>query len=462
MMHKTELENSFLETLSDNKMIKKGDGILCAVSGGADSMCLLYLLLKFKERLGISKLAASHVNHCIRGGEADGDEALVKEFCEKHDIEFFILKEDVPALAKKLSKGIEETARDVRYGFFERLCREHSFDKLAVAHNQTDNCETVIFNLVRGSGTDGLKGISPVRDNIIRPLIDVSSKDIREYCKNEGIAYRFDSTNEDVAYSRNRIRNNIIPQLEILNPSYAKNVRNTSKAVSEDSDFIKSNALSYINENTNNGRFSKETFSKLHISLKKRVLMLLYKEVLSNNNGVLEKTHLDSALGFIEKGDSGKYIMLPENVKLTCEFGFYRFEKISGTDALDETELNIGKNRFGSINLKLECFEKNAPKAPDIVYTLFKQAFLDCDKIKGGVYVRTRKTGDVIIGEGITRSVKEFFINKKIPRSERGAYPIICDDEGIIWLPACSVADRVKITDETKNVLTIKIEEEEN
>ncbi len=461
MMHKTELENSFLETVAENKMIKKGDKVLCAVSGGADSMCLLHLLLKFKDELGIEKIAASHVNHLIRGEEADGDEAHVRAFCKEHKIELFTLREDVPALARRLSKGIEETARQVRYGYFEKLCLENAFDKLAVAHNLTDNCETVIFNLTRGSGTEGLRGILPVRDNIIRPLIDIGKDEIRCYCDSNGIAYRFDSTNKDAAYSRNRIRNNILPELSKLNPSYEKNVRNASRTFSEDSDFIKGEALSYINENAKYGRFDRENFLKLHVSLKKRVLMLLYKDVLSNNNGVLEKIHLDSALAFIEKGDSGKHIVLPQDVKLLCEFGIYRFEKCKASDLLKGKELLEGDNEFGKLNLYLEYFSKNTPKAPDIVYTLFKQAFFDCDKIVGGVYVRTRKTGDAVVGEGMTRSLKEFFINKKIPLSERDGYPIVCDEEGIIWVPRCSVADRVKITDETKNVLTIKIEDKE-
>ncbi len=461
MMHQTELEQSFLKTLSENKMINKGDNILCAVSGGADSMCLLYLLLKFKEMLGISEIFAAHVNHLIRGKEADCDQECVKEFCDKNKIKLFVLRKDVPALAKELSKGIEETARDVRYEYFAKLCLENGFDKLAVAHNLTDNCETVIFNLARGSGGDGLRGILPVRDNIIRPLIDIDKDEIRSYCEKKNIAYRIDSTNKDVTYSRNRIRNNVLPELLKLNPVFAKNVRNASLSLLEDADFIKSEAVSYINENVKNGRFDKESFLKLHISLKKRVLMLLYKAVLSNNNGVLEKIHLDSIISFIEKGDSGKYIVLPQDVKLICEFEIFYFEKLCAKTACESKTLCDGDNSFGSLNLHLERFAKNAPKAPDIVYTLFKQAFFDRDKIIGDIYVRTRRPKDAVLGEGITKKVKEFFINKKIPLSERDAYPIVCDQEGIIWVSQLTVADRVKITEQTKNVLMIKIEDKE-
>lgn len=460
MMHKAELEENFLETAAKNKMIKKGDRVLCAVSGGADSMCLLHLLLKYSEALGITELAASHVNHCIRGSEADGDEECVKAFCKERGIKLFTLRKDVPSLARKLSKGIEETARQVRYAYFERLCNEYGFDKLAVAHNLTDNCETVIFNLTRGSGADGLRGILPVRDNIIRPLIDLNKDDIRSYCKDEGIAYRFDSTNADVNYSRNRIRNNILPELYKLNPSFEKNIKNASESLFEDAEFIKSEAFSYMNGNVINGRFDKESFLKLHISIKKRVLMQLYKEILSNNNRVLEKTHLDRALSFIEKGDSGKYIVLPDGVKLCCEFGNFHFEESKEEAMLESLVLSKGSNSFGSHKLMLEYFLRNSPKAPDIVYTLFKQAFFDCDKIIGEIHVRTRKTGDTVIGEGITKSLKEYFINKKIPLSERDTYPIVCDEKGIIWVPEMCVADRVKITSETKNVLTIKIESE--
>lgn len=459
MMHKAEFEQSFLKTVAKNKMIAKGDKVLCAVSGGADSMCLFYLLLKYAKALGITKLAAAHVNHCIRGDEADGDEECVKAFCKDRGVMLFTLREDVPSLARKLSTGIEETARKVRYDYFKRLCEENGFNKLAVAHNLTDNCETVIFNLTRGSGADGLRGILPVRENIIRPLIDLNKDDIRDYCKNEGIAYRFDSTNSDVNYSRNRIRNNILPELYKLNLSFEKNIKNAAESLSEDADFIRGEAVSYINKNVKNGRFDKESFLKLHVSLKKRVLMLLYKEILSNNNCVLEKTHLDRAMTFIENGDSGKYIVFPDDVKLYCEFGNFYFEKIGERAALQSTLLSEGCNEFGDLNLHLEYFLRNSPKAPDIVYTLFKQAFFDCDKIIGEIYVRTRKTGDTIVGEGITKSVKEYFINKKIPISKRDSYPIVCDEKGIIWVPEMCVTDRVRITGETKNVITIKIED---
>ena len=461
MIRRTELENSFLKTISEYEMIAKGESVLCAVSGGADSMCLLHLMLKFKDELGISELYAAHVNHCIRGDEADGDEALVRDFCTKYGIKLFVLKKDVPALAKSLSKGIEETARDFRYGYFDTLCRENGIDKLAVAHNRTDNCETVLFNLVRGSGTEGLRGIAPKRDGIIRPLFDVGKDDIRTYCSGKGIAYRFDSTNADTAYSRNRIRNNVLPELEKLNPCFDKNIRNASHALSEDADFIRSQALLYINENVKDGVFARDSFSKLHVCLKKRVLTLLYKDFLSNNNTVPLKVHLDSALAFIEKGDSGKHIIFPENVRLCGEFGSYRFEKCDKADNVAYLPLQAADNDFNGQTISLEYFEKNAPKAPDIVYTLFKQAFFDCDKIVGEIYVRTRKTGDRIAADGITKSIKEFFINKKIPLSQRDVYPIVCDGEGIIWVPQMCTADRVKITDETKNVLTIKIKENE-
>ena len=461
MMYQAELEKSFLKTVAENDMLKKGDSVLCAVSGGADSMCLLHLMLKYKDRLGIEKLAAAHVNHCIRGKEADDDEALVKSFCDQNGVKLYVLRKDVPALASKLSKGIEETAREVRYGFFDELSLEHGFNRLAVAHNLTDNCETVVFNLVRGSGTDGLRGIAPVRGSVVRPLIDVSGEEIRGYCKNENIVYRFDSTNADVAYSRNRIRNNILPELEKLNPAFAKNARNASKTLSEDADFIKSQALAYIKENAKGCRFDRESFLKLHVSLKKRVITLLYKEFLSNNNLTLERVHLESALAFIEKGESGKHIVLPENVKLLGEFGTYHFEKAIKEETVEKNELLFGDNAFLKDNIFVERFERNAPKAPDIVYTLFKQAFFDCDKIVGEIYVRTRKTKDSIRADGITKSVKEFFINKKIPLSERASYPIVCDREGIIWVPEMCVADRVKITDETKNVLTVKIKKNE-
>lgn len=465
MTLKRRLEEEFLLTVKKYNMILAGDRVLCAVSGGADSLCLLELLYKYRDSFNI-KLSCAHINHCIRGKEADDDEQKVREECEKRGIELFVLKKDVPLLAKKLGLGLEQTAREVRYDYFDLLCNKYGFNKIAVAHNSTDNSETVLFNLIRGSGLSGLKGISPIRDKIIRPLINVNKDDIRNYCREYGLNFCVDSTNSDIIYTRNRLRNNVIPELMVINNLYDKNIRKACDTISEDLSYIHSEAKKYIDENCSNGIIEGKSFRKLHISLKKRVLTILYQAFLSNNNIVLDSINLNDALTFIDKSTSGKYIMLPQDVIFYCSFDNFCFKKDVSKCSNKKVNLTEGKNYFENEIILLKAFEKNASSSPDIVYTLFKQAFLDYDKIKGEIFVRTRMEADKIYADGITKSVKEYFINRKIPVTERNSYPIICDNEGIIWVPEMCVADRVKIDGQTKNVITIKIinneEEKEN
>ena len=452
------LKQRFDDTVARYSMIEEGDTVLLGLSGGADSVCLFHLLLELQKKIPFS-LHACHFHHGIRGDEADGDEAFVKELCEKNNVPFHLKRANVPDEAKISGESVEECARRLRYGFFEELCLKYGITRIAVAHNLSDRSETLLFNLARGSGISGLRSIPPKRDKIIRPLIDCTKDEILEYCEKHGYEFRTDSTNFNTDYARNYIRHRVLPSLRELSPVFDRSVATLCENLMELEDMVDSQAEAFLSESCQNGRVNREKLKKIHPFAAKRAIDMLYKRTKGNNNTQsLEKIHLDTALDFILNSSSGRSIDMPGGLKLRIEYDFAFFTK--DTD-LKPSELVLceGGNCTFAGDICLDIFDKSAPNAPDIVYTLFKQAFLDYDKIVGEVTLRTRKTGDSVKSKGMTKSVKRFFTDKKIPLSERDFYPIFCDETGIIWVPGLAVDDRVKIDENTKKVLNIKIKE---
>ena len=226
-----------LHALKKYNMLEKGGTVVVGLSGGADSVCLTHALWSIKDELDLT-LVAAHVNHGIRGGEAQRDEDFCKAFCEKYGIEFKVLKADIPALSQQQGLGEEECGRKVRYEFFSSLAGENG--KIATAHNLNDNAETLLFNLTRGTALKGAGGIPPVRDNIIRPLILTPREEIERYCADNSLSFITDSTNLKNEYTRNKIRNIIIPQLKEINSDAVSALAGFCEYAREDSVFLES------------------------------------------------------------------------------------------------------------------------------------------------------------------------------------------------------------------------------
>ena len=232
--------NKVKKTIADNNMFSAGDKVLVALSGGCDSVCLCLVL----KELNID-FAVAHLNHSIRT-EADSDEEFCREFAKQLNVDFYTEKKDIPKIAKEEGVSQEVAGRNARYDFFNKLCKEKNFSKIAVAHNLNDNAETVILNLLRGSGLKGLCGIPKTRDKIIRPLIDVSRSEIEEFVKNKGQEFVTDKTNFSNDYTRNKIRNNVIDKLIEINPNALSNISKTTEILSKDDLFFDEASEKYV------------------------------------------------------------------------------------------------------------------------------------------------------------------------------------------------------------------------
>ena len=300
------MEDKILKTIKKYKLIESGDKVLIAVSGGPDSMCLLDILNKLKEKLKI-EIAAIHVNHGIRK-EAGEETEYIKKYCEKYNIKIYIKYEDVTKLAKQDKIGLEEEGRKVRYGFFDEVLKETGFNKIAIAHNMNDKVETVLMNIIRGAGSLGLKGIDPKRDNkYIRPLIETERKDIEEYCNINKLEPKFDESNNDNTYTRNKVRNILIPFIKKeFNPNIIKGINKYSQIKIEET---KEKVILDLRE-----------FNKQDTIIKKRILLISISRIFGTSKNI-EKIHIEDIIKLCERNIGNKYLTPNKNVKVFVNKG---------------------------------------------------------------------------------------------------------------------------------------------
>ena len=432
-----ELYKSATKAISDYNMntLLRG-GVIVGLSGGADSVALLLVLLRYRVDFDFN-IKAVHINHSIRGAEADRDERFSKDLCTRLGVPFESYKIDVPALASKLGVGLEEAAREVRYDKFQQIINTScDYSSIAVAHNATDNLETVIFNMMRGSGIVGLSGIRPVRENIIRPLIYAPKELIVSALSSMEIDFVIDSTNLSTDYTRNYIRNEIIPKFKRLNDSPENMCTRLTTSLREDSELLMDLAKSFLNENEKKGKVNAEALSSLKKPVFSRVIMLMCKEHLLP---CPEKVHIDAIYSLISGGDFS--LSLPGGMSFVSQ----RKEAFISDNSDKKTEFCIelqeGENKipdfssiiFVSKDKNYDCFSN--------IYKKSIQVKIKSDIINNGLYVRSRKDGDSYRFGNMTRKLKKIFNDKKLKASDRENVPIFCDSHGILWVPGLPVRD---------------------
>ncbi len=418
----------FQDTIKRYDMTGECDGILCGYSGGADSTALLHLLLSFCTEKQI-RLAAVHVNHMIRGEAADRDQTHCMRFCQEQHIEIYLRHVNIPEIAAAENLGIEETARRERYRIFNALSDSEGFGRIAVAHNAGDNLETVLFNLLRGTGIRGLCGIPPVREKIIRPLIECSKSEITGYCDENRLGYVSDDTNSDIAYTRNFIRSKIVPLTHRVNDGAEENVTRMCAQLRRDSDFLDNLA-------NNDKRFASDYSDAM---LTRRIA---HGYSAFTGGGQLQAVHISDALRLLREGKLHGSVSLPARIairKTRTGFVFENEEKTSREPL--HSPLKAGMNDLGEDGVVF--LYKNIKDIKEIknIYKLFIYKSLYSDKIKGSVYIRNRQNGDIIHSGGMTKSVKKLLCEKKIEPRQRSVLPFLCDSEGILWIPGVAIRD---------------------
>lgn len=410
-------------------MLSEGDRVLCAVSGGADSMCLLSLMRENADKLGITVMAA-HFNHKLRGAEAERDEAFVSDWCEKQGVEFISGSGDVKAYAERNHLSTEEAARILRYEFLENCADKLSCNKIATAHNADDNAETVLLNLARGAGTKGLCGIPPVRGRFIRPLLDKSRVEIEEYLLRNNIPHVEDSTNSGDDYSRNKIRHNAVPTLREINPAFSEAVMRTSELLREDERCLSSMAQSFVEDNLKDNALPCDKLKTLPKAVQSRVLRIICPRTLS-------AAHVDAIIKLIE-GEGLGYADVPE-MRISCDNGYLIFG--AADEKLPELEIKIGEcvSAPNGISVTAEISESVQKVFNSLNTFCFKY-----DSVCGNMFLTPRKDGDKIklSYRNCTKSLKDLFCEKKMTQAQRNMTPVIRDEKGVIAVGSFGVCER--------------------
>lgn len=325
------LKDEVLKTIKTYNLINKGDKVVVGVSGGPDSICLLHVLYTLKQELGI-EIFVAHINHMIREA-ADSETQYVQNFCKKLGIKCFVKKENVTYLAKQQKKGTEEIGRQIRYEFFNEILTETDSNKIATAHNSNDRAETVILNILRGSGISGLKGIEVMREQkYIRPLIDINRTDIEKYCKENGLNPRYDESNDENKYSRNKVRNIIIPYIKKeFNPNIIKTINRLSAVATEENEYIqkivKKEYCQMATKENENIILDLKKFNDLELVIKRRIILYTINEVLHTTSGI-EKVNIDDIIKLCNNNIGNKYIMPIKSIKVYIKKGKIYFLKL--------------------------------------------------------------------------------------------------------------------------------------
>lgn len=334
------MKEKVLKTIEKYNLIKSGDKIVLAVSGGPDSIFMLDILNKIRNDENINlkfDIAVCHVNHMIRQ-EANSEEEFVKEFCNKINIECFSKRIDVINLANNNKIGTEEAGRMARYNFFEEIYNKTNANKIAVAHNKNDNVETIIMNLLRGSGVSGLKGIDPIRDEkYIRPIIEIDRSDIEKYCSENDLKPRIDKSNFENIYTRNKIRNIVIPYIkENFNPNIIQTVTRLSQLVKEEDEFLNDLTSSeysdlLIKSDKKTIILDLKKFNKESRVIKKRIIIYTVTELFGSSKG-LEKIHIEDLVKLCENNIGNKFLTPNKNLKVLVKDKKIYFMKNSNNE----------------------------------------------------------------------------------------------------------------------------------
>ena len=324
------LKEEVLKTIETYNLIEMNDKIVIGVSGGPDSICLLHVLYGLKEKLGI-EIVVAHVNHMLRD-VADLETEYVQNFCKKLGIECYVKKADILEISKTQKKGTEEVGRQVRYDFFGEVAKKTNSNKIATAHNSNDRAETVILNILRGSGLSGLKGIEPIRDNkYIRPLINTDRQDIENYCNDNKLEPKYDKTNNENIYTRNKVRNTVIPYIKKeFNPNIIKTINRLSSLATEENEYLqaitKQEFENLLIEKTENIILDLHKFNSLNLVIKRRLILYTINEVLHTTNGI-EKVNIDDIIKLCKNNIGNKYLLPIKEIKIYVKKGKIYFIK---------------------------------------------------------------------------------------------------------------------------------------
>ncbi|HIT59663.1 MAG TPA: tRNA lysidine(34) synthetase TilS [Candidatus Fimousia stercorigallinarum] len=440
-----------------HNLIRDGDKIVIAFSGGPDSVYLLLGLLKLREKMDLS-LAAVHINHKLQQ-IAEEHAAFVREFCREHAVDLYYFEKDIEKYAKQNRLSIEEAGRAFRYEKFYEVKEMLGYDRIAVAHHQNDRAETVLYRMARGTGWKGLAGIRPVQGMIIRPLLGLSKEQILQELGQMGQRYNEDPSNSDTMYARNRIRHNVVPELQMVNDQAVRHICDLAEQLDEIGVYLQQEiSLHYAQcvEETADGWSVRLSELEKYPEFMQREILKMTAGKAAGQEKDLTRKHIQD-LQRLGKMQTGKRIDLPYGIR-----AWKRYDRL----VLQKEQLTVnqvisihGEGRyeipFAKGILEVRIFQKNQ----EISEKIYTKTF-DYDKMKHDMAVRTYQEGDYFImnREGQHKKLNRYFIDRKIPADQRKKIPLVADGSHIVWIIGGRISEAYKVTDDTTTIVQLSWE----
>ena len=444
----------FKDNINSYKLIEYGDTIIVGASGGPDSQFLIYLLNQIKEEYKLN-IVLAHLNHLHRK-EAINDENLVIETGKKLDLDVRVKRASMDDFAREKRISAEDAGRRLRYEFFRDIARELDHSKIAVAHNKDDQAETVLMRMIRGTGLDGLAGMDFRSEDIIRPILTFEKKEILAYLNENMISYALDQTNLSNDYTRNYIRNEIIPRMEEINPRLKDSIFSLSDLVKNDLEIIDDNIKNLskdIIKSTSNDQisFDKGVFESLSYPYQARILRSAIED-LNGSTKDFSKSNISDFINLTNLSNGKKIIK--DDLEFSKSYKSYDLRKIKAKLSSDEkVYLSLGEEKyFNGYMISAKLVDKVLDKSKTIGY-------FDYDKLSFPLEIRTRKNGDKFnpLGLGHSKKLKDFFIDEKIDKIDRDRIPLIISDGTIIWIVSHRLAEDAKVDQNSKNIVKIEV-----
>ena len=444
------MNNRVLDTLVRKCGVNKDEKIIVALSGGADSVTLLRVLLSISEDGFPLRICAAHVNHNLRGEESKRDEDFVRKLCKDAGVELFVLSEDVAKLAQSRKESIELCARNVRYDFFNRLAKEHRA-KIATAHTLSDSEETMLYNIARGTTLHGLTSIPYTRSEIVRPLLDISREEVENYCRGKGLDFVQDSTNADETLcKRNKIRHSVLPPLKSINDGFDRNFYKLREDLTLVDDFLRNSAQNAMNDCRCNFGYSAEKLVTLHPALLRYTISMIISEA----GAVAENRHILLCLEMLRAPST---VVLPAGFTAVCNQGVFRVVKSPEDSDFSEASFCEGLSIFsaGKIYTVIKA------DTDSNVYKKFSRFCIACDKINSDTIIRKRREGDTFspLGRGITKPLRKLQNELKIPAEKRDNALVVANGSTVLWAEYIGVSAQGAVS-KTSEGFYINIKEE--
>jgi tRNA(Ile)-lysidine synthase len=465
------LEQRVISSIREQSLISAGDKLVVAVSGGADSVCLLHILVHHLDDLGV-ELHVAHLNHQLRNAESDADAGYVSDLAHKLGVPAAIGRRDVAAYRNRKGGSLEEAAREVRYGFLANVAEKVGASKVVTGHTCDDHIETILLHLLRGAGTGGLRGLQsrsalPYGENgspleVVRPLLEVTRQETVDYCRRHRLAPRSDSSNESLSFLRNRIRLKLLPVLRSYNPGIEGVLLRLADIAGDDVSFIEEQAsLRWPDLAQKDGDALYLDVNKMRAlprALQRQVFRKAVK-LLRGDLKDIKADHIESMIESLSK-PAGKRFYLPDGLTLSTEYGRL---VLTPTRALvcplpplqGTASINIpGETDLHGWRVRADIVQQSVGSDNGIT------ASFDLDKVGKKLVVRRRRPGDRFqpLGMNQTKKLQDFMVDAKIPRTWRDRVPLVTSARQILWVVGWRMDDRVKVTDMTKNILSLKFE----